>query len=201
MAEQTFELYIGSATGTQIDNAAAKVAAMEETLSGTAGTIPSSAAVKNYVDGKSVDTESTLSGNASKIPSSKAVKDAIDAATLETDSTLSESTTKVPTSKAVSDALGSVSSFSIDFTNYGTARYINTDTQLINKVKLINTGEVKLWENGVDILTIPSQEESDSGTIYTYTLPSAHTISAGTKVWWTIERDADNATERLLSIY
>lgn len=77
MADQTFEVYTSSATGTQIDNAAAKVAAMEETLSGTAGVIPSS----------------------------KAVKDAIDAATLETDSTLSESTTKVPTSKAVSDAI------------------------------------------------------------------------------------------------
>lgn len=80
MAEQTYELYIGSATGTQIDNAVAKVAEMEETLTGTAGTIPSS----------------------------KAVKDAIDAATLETDSTLSESTSKVPTSKAVSDAIANI---------------------------------------------------------------------------------------------
>lgn len=87
MAEQTVELYTGSATGTQIDNAAAKVAAMEETLSGTAGTIPSSAAVKNYVDGKSVDTESTLSGNASKIPSSKAVKDVTDTLLPKSDAT------------------------------------------------------------------------------------------------------------------
>ena len=165
--------YISNKTGTELDAAIGKVLNIEETLSGTAATIPSSAAVKNYVDNKSVDTESTLSGDADKIP----------------------------TSKAVSDALGSVSSFSIDFTNYGTARYINTDTQLINKVKLINTGEVKLWENGVNVLTIPSQEASDSGTIYTYTLPSAHTIAAGTKVWWTIERNADNATERILSIY
>ena len=52
MAEQTFELYIGSATGAQVDAAVSKVAAMEETLSGTAATIPSSAAVKSYVDGK-----------------------------------------------------------------------------------------------------------------------------------------------------
>lgn len=120
---------------------------------------------------------------------------------LNIESTISGNADKIPTSKAVSDALGSVSSFSIDFTNYGTARYINTDTQIINKVKLINTGEVKLWENGVNILTIPSQENVDSGTIYTYTLPTPHTIAADTKVWWTIERDADNATERLLSIY
>ena len=62
--EQIFDPYFSAATGTQINNAAAKVATMEETLSGTAGTIPSSAAVKNYVDGKLVDTESALSGNA-----------------------------------------------------------------------------------------------------------------------------------------
>lgn len=76
--EQIFDPFFSTATGTQINTAAEKVANMEETLSGTAGTIPSSAAVKNYVDGKSVDTESTLSGNASKIPSSKAVKDVTD---------------------------------------------------------------------------------------------------------------------------
>jgi len=95
MAEQTVELYTGSATGKQIDNAAAKVAAMEETLSGTAATIPSSAAVKNYVDGKSVDTESTLSGNASKIPSSKAVKDVTDTLLPKSDATFLTSKTKV----------------------------------------------------------------------------------------------------------
>ena len=94
MADQTFELYTGSATGTQIDNAAAKVAAMEETLSGTAGTIPSSAAVKSYVDGKSVDTESTLSGNASKIPSSKAVKDVTDTLLPKSDATFLTSKTR-----------------------------------------------------------------------------------------------------------
>lgn len=94
MADQTFELYTGSATGTQIDNAAAKVAAMEETLSGTAATIPSSAAVKNYVDSKSVDTESTLSGNASKIPSSKAVKDVTDTLLPKSDATFLTSKTR-----------------------------------------------------------------------------------------------------------
>lgn len=94
MAEQTYELYIGSATGTQIDAAVSKVAGMEETLSGTAATIPSSAAVKNYVDGKSVDTESTLSGNASKIPSSKAVKDVTDTLLQKTDATFLTSKTK-----------------------------------------------------------------------------------------------------------
>ena len=94
MADQTFELYPSSATGTQIDNAAAKVAAMEETLSGTAATIPSSAAVKNYVDGKSVDTESTLSGNASKIPSSKAVKDVTDTLLPKSDATFLTNKTK-----------------------------------------------------------------------------------------------------------
>ena len=120
---------------------------------------------------------------------------------LNIESTISGNADKIPTSKAVSDALGSVSSFSIDFTYYGTARYINTDTQLINKVKLINTGEVKLWENGVNILTIPSQEESDTGTMYTYTLPTPYTIEAGHEVWWTIARDADNLTTRILSIY
>ena len=89
MAEQTVELYTGSATGKQIDNAAAKVAAMEETLSGTAGTIPSSAAVKNYVDGKSVDISSkeditnkktTITGNelsSTYYPTIKAVADYI----------------------------------------------------------------------------------------------------------------------------
>ena len=94
MAEQTYELYIGSATGAQIDAAASKVAAMEETLSGTAATIPSSAAVKNYVDGKAVDTESTLSGNASKIPSSKAVKDVTDTLLSKTDSIATSDKTK-----------------------------------------------------------------------------------------------------------
>jgi hypothetical protein len=94
MAEQTFELYIGSATGTQIDNAVTKVAGMEETLSGTAATIPSSAAVKNYVDGKSIDTESTLSGNASKIPSSKAVKDVTDTLLPKSDATFLTDKTK-----------------------------------------------------------------------------------------------------------
>ena len=94
MAEQTFELYIGSATGTQIDNAAAKVAGMEETLSGTAATIPSSAAVKNYVDNKSVDTESTLSGDAAKVPSSKAVKNVTDTLLPKSDATFLTSKTK-----------------------------------------------------------------------------------------------------------
>lgn len=92
--EQIFDPYFSTATGTQINNAAAKVAAMEETLSGTAGTIPSSAAVKNYVDGKSVDTESTLSGNASKIPSSKAVKDVTDTLLPKSDATFLTSKTK-----------------------------------------------------------------------------------------------------------
>ena len=94
MADQTFELYIGSATGAQIDAAASKVAAMEETLSGTAATIPSSAAVKNYVDNKSVDTESTLSGNAAKVPSSKAVKDVTDTLLSKTNATFLTSKTK-----------------------------------------------------------------------------------------------------------
>lgn len=53
--EQIFDPYLSVATGTQIDAVVAKVAAMEEALSGTAATIPSSAAVKNYVDNKSVD--------------------------------------------------------------------------------------------------------------------------------------------------
>ena len=93
MAEQTYELYISSATGAQIDNAVAKVAGMEETLSGTAATIPSSAAVKNYVDNKSVDTESTLSGDAAKVPSSKAVKDVTDTLLPKTDATFLTSKT------------------------------------------------------------------------------------------------------------
>lgn len=94
VADQTFELYAGSVTGAQIDAAVTKVANMEETLSGTAATIPSSAAVKNYVDGKSVDTESTLSGNASKIPSSKAVKDVTDTLLPKSDATFLTSKTK-----------------------------------------------------------------------------------------------------------
>jgi hypothetical protein len=56
--------YISNKTGTQLDAAIGKVLNIEETLSGTAATIPSSAAVKNYVDSKTVDTESTLSGDA-----------------------------------------------------------------------------------------------------------------------------------------
>ena len=50
--------YISNKTGTELDAAIGKVLNIEETLSGTAATIPSSAAVKNYVDGI------TLSGDA-----------------------------------------------------------------------------------------------------------------------------------------
>lgn len=92
--EQIFDPFFSTATGTQINTAAEKVANMEETLSGTAGMIPSSAAVKNYVDGKSVDTESTLSGNASKIPSSKAVKDVTDTLLPKSDATFLTSKAK-----------------------------------------------------------------------------------------------------------
>lgn len=90
---------------------------------------------------------------------------------------------------------------SIDFTYYSTARYINTERQKITAVKLINTGAAKLWVDGVEVLTIPAQENSDTGTMYTYTLPTAYTIEAGHEVWWTIDRDADNMTARILSIY
>lgn len=90
---------------------------------------------------------------------------------------------------------------SIDFTYYSTARYINTERQKITAVKLINTGEAKLWVDGVVVLTVPAQEQTDSGTMYTYTLPTSYTIEAGHEVWWTIARDADNLTTRILSIY
>ena len=90
---------------------------------------------------------------------------------------------------------------SIDFTYYSTARYINTERQKITAVKLINTGEAKLWVDGVVVLTVPAQEQTDSGTMYTYTLPTPYTIEAGHEVWWTIARDADNLTTRILSIY
>lgn len=50
--------YISNKTGIELDAAIGKVLNIEETLSGTAATIPSSAAVKNYVDGI------TLLGNA-----------------------------------------------------------------------------------------------------------------------------------------
>ena len=90
---------------------------------------------------------------------------------------------------------------SIDFTYYSTARYINTEQQKITAVKLINTGEAKLWVDGVVVLTVPAQEQSDTGTMYTYTLPTPYTIEAGHEVWWTIARDADNLTTRILSIY
>lgn len=73
MAEQTVELYTGSATGAQIDNAAAKVAAMEENLSGTAGTIPSSAAVQTAINAKaqelSEDIEDAVIQNEVILPS------------------------------------------------------------------------------------------------------------------------------------
>lgn len=90
---------------------------------------------------------------------------------------------------------------SIDFTYYSTARYINTERQKITAVKLINTGEAKLWVDGVVVLTVPAQEQTDTGTMYTYTLPTPYTIEAGHEVWWTIARDADNLTTRILSIY
>jgi hypothetical protein len=90
---------------------------------------------------------------------------------------------------------------SIDFTYYSTARYINTERQKITAVKLINTGEAKLWVDGAVVLTVPAQEQSDTGTMYTYTLPTPYTIEAGHEVWWTIARDADNLTTRILSIY
>ena len=47
MAEQK---YISNKTGTELDAAIGKVLNIEETLSGTAATIPSSAAVKDAID-------------------------------------------------------------------------------------------------------------------------------------------------------
>ncbi len=47
--EQIFDPFFSTATGTQISTAAEKVANMEETLSGTAGTIPSSKAVSDAI--------------------------------------------------------------------------------------------------------------------------------------------------------
>ena len=90
---------------------------------------------------------------------------------------------------------------SIDFTYYSTARYINTERQKITAVKLINTGEAKLWVDGAVAFNVPAQEQSDTGTMYTYTLPTPYTIEAGHEVWWTIARDADNLTTRILSMY
>ena len=52
IVEQIFDPYLSTATGTQISIAAEKVASMEGTLSGTAGVIPSSKAVKDAIDAR-----------------------------------------------------------------------------------------------------------------------------------------------------
>ena len=65
----------------------------------------------------------------------------------------------------------------------------------------MNTGYVKLWINGVNVLTIPSQENADSGTVYTYTLDNPYVISEDSEVWWTIERVPDNLTIRSVTVY
>lgn len=51
-AAQIYDPFLSTATGAQINNAATKVAGMEETLSGTAGVIPSSKAVKDAIDAR-----------------------------------------------------------------------------------------------------------------------------------------------------
>lgn len=59
MAEQ--KKYISNKTGIELDAAIGKVLNIEETLSGTAATIPSSKAVKNYVDSKKdIGTDITI---------------------------------------------------------------------------------------------------------------------------------------------
>ncbi len=88
----------------------------------------------------------------------------------------------------------------IDFTYYSTAQYIAPDDTTISSVKLVNTGEVKLWIDGVVVATIPAQEATDSGTVYSYELATPVYIAEGSIVLWTIARDADNLTPRLLTI-
>lgn len=88
----------------------------------------------------------------------------------------------------------------LDFTYYSSAQYIAPDDTTISSVKLVNTGEVKLWIDGVVVATIPAQEATDSGTVYSYELATPVNIAEDSIVIWTIGRDADNLTPRLLTI-
>lgn len=91
--------------------------------------------------------------------------------------------------------------YSMSFTSETTKIFLAYETMYVNAVKLMNTGYVKLWINGVNVLTIPSQENTDTGTVYTYTLDNPYTIQEDDKVWWTIERVPDNLTVRSVTVY
>ena len=92
-------------------------------------------------------------------------------------------------------------SYSMNFTSETTKIFLAYETMYVNAVKLMNTGYIKLWVNGVNVLTIPSQENVDSGTVYTYTLDNPYVISEDSEVWWTIERVPDNLTIRSVTVY
>ena len=91
--------------------------------------------------------------------------------------------------------------YSMNFTSETTKILLAYETMYVNAVKLMNTGYVKLWINGVNVLTIPSQENIDTGTVYTYTLDNPYTIQEDDEVWWTIERVPDNLTVRSVTVY
>ena len=91
--------------------------------------------------------------------------------------------------------------YSMNFTSETTKILLAYETMYVNAVKLMNTGYVKLWINGVNVLTIPSQENTDTGTVYTYTLDNPYTIQEDDEVWWTIERVPDNLTVRSVTVY
>lgn len=91
--------------------------------------------------------------------------------------------------------------YSMNFTSETTKILLAYEIMYVNAVKLINTGYVKLWINGVNVLTIPSQENTDTGTVYTYTLDNPYTIQEDDEVWWTIERVPDNLTVRSVTVY
>lgn len=92
-------------------------------------------------------------------------------------------------------------SYSMNFTSETTKVFLAYETMYVNAIKLMNTGYIKLWVNGVNVLTIPSQENTDSGTVYTYTLDNPYVISEDSEVWWTIERVPDNLTIRSITVY
>lgn len=187
MAEQTFELYIGSGTGTQIDNAAAKVAAMEETLSGTAATIPSSAAVKNYVDSKSSINSEYINKNADNFDFLAQIHtpvnygiDKITTQTFESDGTRTTSISFEEDGTGVAITMyGNGQAFFIplgidsnkDYKICFDSNFNNSD----NKISILNAStESGTYSKAVDLLPVSSQDG-----VYHYET----VISSSNKYW------------------
>lgn len=88
----------------------------------------------------------------------------------------------------------------MDFTSSPANRYIQTEEVTLTALKFINMGEIKLWVDGVDVLTIAQKEATDTGTLFTHTLATPYTIQGGHLVEWTTSRDIDNRTPRVLTL-